>query len=166
MKRNIIIYIASALLIILFLYASISKLVEYSEFKRQLHYSPYISGFAPFLALSLPAVEILVSLMLILNKTRLWGLYASFILMTAFSAYIGYMLAFASIEEVPCPCGGILGEMSWSTHLIFNLFFCCAFSMGYSTIQEVSCRYCVILNIECPILNFDVKTFATNIKDT
>ncbi len=123
MRKYIFIYSISILLIILFLYASISKLLNYEEFRKQLNYSPYISSLAPLLSWSLPTIEIIVSFLLVFNKTRLWGLYASFVLMLAFSGYLAYMLAFASIDEVPCPCGGILGEMSWSTHLVFNLVF-------------------------------------------
>lgn len=130
MKSIVLAYIISMLLGLLFFYAAISKLVEYAEFQKQLNYSPYIASFSSLLSWSLPAVELLIAALLIIKATRLWGLYASLALMTAFTAYLVMMLNFAKIEEVPCPCGGILGEMSWTVHVWFNLIFVALAGLG------------------------------------
>jgi phage shock protein PspC (stress-responsive transcriptional regulator) len=41
--------------------------------------------------------------------------------LTGISAYILLMLI--SDERLPCSCGGVLQQLSWKQHLIFNLFF-------------------------------------------
>lgn len=123
MKKNTMIRIISALLILLFTYAALNKLFDYQEFNKQLTYSPFISSIAPLLAWSLPAVEILIAVLLAVRATRLWGLLGSLVLMFLFTGYLLIMLNFAKMEDIPCPCGGILGEMSWDTHVVFNLVF-------------------------------------------
>ncbi|NML22961.1 hypothetical protein HHL16_18940 [Pseudoflavitalea sp. G-6-1-2] len=111
----------SLLLVVLFLYASLSKLSDYGKFRTNIAESPFIGRFAGVLAWFIPAAEIYISIMLLFAVTRLNGLYASFVLMLAFSVYIALLLGSGS--EVPCECGGILNEMSWETHLVFNCVF-------------------------------------------
>jgi putative oxidoreductase len=41
--------------------------------------------------------------------------------MLLFTFYILYMLLFE--KHLPCSCGGVLKEMTWKQHLVFNLFF-------------------------------------------
>ncbi|MGB8194393.1 MAG: MauE/DoxX family redox-associated membrane protein, partial [Chitinophagaceae bacterium] len=88
MKRSTIVEIISSLLILLFMYAAVSKLLDYQTFKLQLNRSPFITQFAGVTAWALPAGEILVALALTFLPTRLVGLYASLFLMTMFTAYI------------------------------------------------------------------------------
>lgn len=120
-KKSIIIEIISFLLISLFIYAAITKLIDYQTFKLQLAKSPFITKFANIVAWSLPIGEILVGFALTYKKTRLLGLYGSLFLMTMFSAYIYTMLHYS--YYIPCSCGGILSKMDWDTHLWFNIGF-------------------------------------------
>ncbi|PZR07651.1 MAG: hypothetical protein DI539_23405 [Flavobacterium psychrophilum] len=119
MKRTLVVEIISSLLILLFMYAAVSKLLDYETFKVQLSKSPFITQFAGVTAWSLPVGEILVGLALTFKKTRLVGLYASLFLMTMFTAYIWTMLHYS--YYIPCSCGGILSKMDWNTHFWFNL---------------------------------------------
>lgn len=119
--RRIFIEIICFLLILLFVYAAVSKLTDYETFKVQLGKSPFITDYASILAWVLPVFEILVGLMLAFKKTRLLGLYASLFLMTMFTAYIYIMLRYS--YYVPCSCGGVLSNMSWITHFWFNVLF-------------------------------------------
>jgi hypothetical protein len=121
MKRRISLEIISSLLILLFVYAAVSKLLDYSTFKLQLGKSPFITAFAPTIAWALPIGEILVGLALASKRTRLLGLYASLFLMTMFSTYIYTMLHYS--YYIPCSCGGILSQMGWTTHFWFNIGF-------------------------------------------
>ena len=111
----------SSLLILLFVYAAVSKLLDYETFKIQLSKSPFISPFAKMTAWALPVGEILLALALTSKRTRLIGLYASLFLMTMFTAYIYTMLRYS--YYIPCSCGGILSKMGWHEHLWFNLGF-------------------------------------------
>jgi hypothetical protein len=113
--------IASSLFILLFAYAAASKLIDYQNFHFQLGRSPFISWAAGILAWSVPGIEIAVVFLLLFEKTKLLGLYASVFLMSMFSAYIFFMTHYSYFT--PCSCGGILSKMGWATHFYFNLSF-------------------------------------------
>ncbi len=121
MRRQLIIEIISSLLILLFVYAALSKLLDFNSFKYVLNRSPLIGGKAAVVALALPIIEGLVSVLLFFPRTRLWGLYGSSALMTIFALYLAYMISFT--PNLPCSCGGVLKQMTWTQHLIFNVFF-------------------------------------------
>jgi hypothetical protein len=121
LKRNTIIEIISSLLIILFIYTALSKISSYPTFIVQLSKSPFITSYAKSIAWALPAVEILISLLLVFKRTRLIGLYASFFMMSLFTAYLIIMLNFS--YHIPCSCGGVLQNLSWNDHIVFNAFF-------------------------------------------
>lgn len=121
LKKEVLLNMISALLILLFLYAATNKLLDYQKFKVQIGQSPILTDYAGFVAWFIPGIEIFIVLALVFDKTKLIGLYASFSLMTMFTAYIVVILNFA--ERVPCSCGGILDKLGWTEHLIFNIAF-------------------------------------------
>jgi len=121
MKRNLIIEIISSLLILLFVYTAVSKLIDYTSFERVLSKSPLIASKAGIVALALPITEALVSVLLFIPRTRLWGFYGSVTLMSVFTLYLGYMINFT--PKLPCSCGGVLKQLNWNQHLIFNILF-------------------------------------------
>lgn len=128
LSKATIVEIISVLFIILFLYTGISKLMEYSVFKEQIAESPILKPIAPFIAWALPLTEFLVSLLLIIPRWRLKGLYASLLLMIAFTIYIGAIMTFN--KELPCSCGGIISLLSWNGHLVFNSIFILLAALG------------------------------------
>lgn len=105
--------------ILLFCYASISKMMDFENFQIQLGQSPILSSYTSIVSYGILAIELLVSVILIFEKTRRLGLYCCFVLMVLFSLYIYIILNYS--ESVPCSCGGILEKMGWRTHLIFNI---------------------------------------------
>jgi len=121
MKQNTIIEIIYFLLILLFVYAALSKLFNYAEFKSQLTRSPLINNWSAQIANVLPATELITAGLLTINVTRKAGLALSLILMTLFTGYIIYMLLFE--KNLPCSCGGVLKQLTWKQHLLFNVFF-------------------------------------------
>lgn len=120
-RKEILIDVVSALFVVLFVYAAVTKLIDYGKFRIQIGQSPLITGFAGTVAWLIPAVEIIVAAMLTVLRFRLLGLFASFGLMVMFTAYIVVITQFS--EYVPCSCGGVLEKMSWNEHLVFNLAF-------------------------------------------
>ena len=118
--ENTVTDIISYLFIILFIYAATSKLLDYQNFAAQLGRSPMLARFGN-LYWFVPAIEILISIVLAIPRFRLAGLFASFSLMTMFSAYIIAILRYS--EYIPCSCGGVLQHMSWTAHLWFNISF-------------------------------------------
>ena len=119
--KNRILDIICGLLILLFVYAAASKLFDYTLFKMQLRNSPLIASYAGTIAWLLPIAEVIIVVTLTVMHTRLFGLYASLFLLLLFTFYIAGMLL--SGVNLPCSCGGIIRELSWGQHLLFNLFF-------------------------------------------
>lgn len=121
MKRSVIIDLIAIGLMILFLYTAISKLIDYQITRIQLADTPFIGPLAPVIAWAIPVLEIITVVLLFLPLSRLWGLFASFILMLLFTIYVVLLVSFSN--TLPCSCGGVLEELSWKQHIIFNLFF-------------------------------------------
>lgn len=121
MKKKSVVDIITYLFIILFIYASVNKLLDYENFSTELGKSPLLTAFAGWVAWAVPVVELIVVALLTVPRLCLAGLYAAFSLMTMFTAYIVAILRFS--DYVPCSCGGVLQNMSWNQHLVFNIVF-------------------------------------------
>ena len=122
MNRKNIIATTSALLILLFLYVAISKLLTFHQFTGAMYNQPLPHWFTSMLLWLLPLSEITTVLLLYIPRTRLLGFYSSTLLMLLFTGYVALILA-NKFDYIPCSCGGILKSMGWGTHLFFNLFF-------------------------------------------
>ena len=109
----------AALLILTFTYTALSKLMERSFFAGVMSQLPIIGSGARPLSIILPVSELLISFMLLFPRLRRKGLLAAFLLMLAFTAYVGGMMLFA--PHLPCSCGGVLNQLSWGGHLALNL---------------------------------------------
>jgi hypothetical protein len=120
-----IVQIITGLFTLLFLYAAGNKLLDYQKFKVQVGQSPILTRYAAEVALIVPIMEIAIAVLLLRSinyqKGTITALFASYGIMVMFSAYIVVILNFT--ERIPCSCGGILDQMGWTTHLIFNLVF-------------------------------------------
>jgi len=104
--KNTFVETVCLFLILLFVYASLSKLLEFQNFQAQLSQSPLLSAYTEFISYALLAIELLIAIALSFTKSRTLALYAAFVLMTMFTAYIIVILNYSSF--VPCSCGGIL----------------------------------------------------------
>lgn len=120
-KKELAVDIVCALFVMLFLYASLTKLFDYEKFRVQLGQSPMLTDIAGFVAWFIPAIEIVIAILLIIPRTRSGALHAAFALMVMFTSYIVAITRFS--EYVPCSCGGVLQNMGWTEHLIFNIVF-------------------------------------------
>jgi putative oxidoreductase len=120
--RNVLPVAATGLLILLFVYAALSKLLDLPLFRGQLYNQSFSHRLADVLVFGLPASELLTSGLLMFQRTRRYGLWLSALLMTVFTIYITLVLL-QFWSRVPCSCGGVLAHLSWAQHLIFNLFF-------------------------------------------
>ena len=106
---------------LLFVYAALSKLLDFENFRVQLAESPLLSAYAGLIAPAIISAELMIVLLLSFKTSRLTGLYASFFLMVAFTVYIYLILNYS--DFVPCSCGGIIEQLSWTEHLVFNITF-------------------------------------------
>lgn len=121
MKKPLAGDIICGLLILLFVYTALSKLDGLSQFRAVLLQSPLLSNRSQFFSLAIPVTELFVAFLLFFPRTRLWGFYGAFALMLLFTLYITYMLNFT--PHLPCSCGGVLKQLTWKQHLIFNIVF-------------------------------------------
>src|SRR5690606_2794845 len=117
------------LLITLWIYTSINKLMEYEQSQSQLAAQAMIGEYAGLLVWLLPALEILAAVLLVVRLTRKAGMLLSFLLMLLFTGYVGLVVA-GLWENIPCSCGGVLNQLGWKEHLVFNLFFTLLAGMG------------------------------------
>jgi len=120
-KYNFLVPIISILLVLLFSYAAISKLMDYHRFISQLRHSPLLNSIAGILTWLIPSSELYIAVLLIVSEWRKTGLLLSAILMFLFTTYITVMLIF--FDNIPCSCGGVFEHMTWNQHLIFNIIF-------------------------------------------
>jgi hypothetical protein len=110
------------LLILLWVYAASSKLMEFGMFRAQMSKQalfPFLKNSMPYL---LPPAEFLMAGLLLFETTLRTGFYLSFVMLLAFTTYIGLGIS-GVFGKVPCSCGGILSHMSWNVHFVFNIFF-------------------------------------------
>jgi len=127
MKRLSFVNLITCLLIILFLYTGLYKVIHLSQFAFTLSNSPLIGHFNKALSILVPTTELIITLGLLMSLLkdssvlRKWSLLCSAILMMLFTLYVGYMLSTSS--RLPCSCGGVIREMNWHQHLYFNMLF-------------------------------------------
>lgn len=122
MKRAPLITLISGLLILLWVYASLSKLVSFEHSRAQMLKQVFPDEVSEVLIWSLPAIELITAGLLLFSRTFLAGLYLSATLLIAFTIYIALVLS-NTFGWIPCSCGGILNKLSWTQHLLFNIAF-------------------------------------------
>ena len=116
---NLAIEAITAVLLLLWIYTGLNKLIQYDKFSFEAGRSPFLQHITPLVAVLVPAVELTIAALLIFKRTRVAGLYASLFLMTLFTGYVYVMLHYA--YDLPCSCGGIIELLTWEQHLIVNL---------------------------------------------
>jgi hypothetical protein len=107
------------LLIFLFVYTAVSKLIGYKLFHEQLTQIPLIGSAVSRIGWIIPAGEIAAALLLSYAKTEIVGYRLSAVLLILFAIYILAMLYLA--PALPCSCGGIIETLSWQQHLVINV---------------------------------------------
>jgi uncharacterized membrane protein YphA (DoxX/SURF4 family) len=121
--KNILIEMVSYLFILLFLYTGVMKLIDHRDFYFAIDKSHILYRFAAILAWLIPMLELAIVICLVIPTLKRIGLYASFILMSLFTIYVTYNAFFTTRAERPCTCGGIIEQMNWNQHFVFNVFF-------------------------------------------
>lgn len=119
--KHRLIEVLAALLIVLFVYTAVSKLMDFTTFRLQLDKSPYLQEMSWLMVWLVPIIEIGISILLLLPSYRRAGFYAAFFLMCLFTGYIYAILNYS--DFIPCACGGVLAHLSWTQHFFFNLAF-------------------------------------------
>lgn len=126
--KAIILELIASLLIILWGYAAITKLLDYSTFRIQLSRSPLLTDMVQPVAIIIPMIELITVGMLLWHELRIWGFYLSLFLLVLFTSYIVSILNFS--YSIPCSCGGVLSSLGWRNHIVFNLVFMLLATIG------------------------------------
>ncbi|MFV0225197.1 hypothetical protein OBJ96_08840 [Empedobacter falsenii] len=109
------------LFIVLFVYAAVSKLMDFENFQTQLGQSPLLASYAIPVSYGVITIELVTAILLMFDRFRVFALQISLFLMVMFTTYIVIILHFTAFT--PCSCGGVLEKLGWTEHLIFNLVF-------------------------------------------
>jgi len=120
--RDAILIMCYFLFTSMFLYAAVFKLINFQVFSQQMKSQPFDPRFAAFLAWFIPISEIGLSIMMMTIKFRKPGIYLSTLLMVSFTIYI-ILIQSHFFNTIPCSCGGIITNLTWTQHLFFNLFY-------------------------------------------
>ena len=121
--------IISATFIFLFVYTAVSKIIFRESFAYVLSRSPLVGELSNFISWMIPSAEISISCLLLIPNFRRLGFLFAALLMTLFTLYIAYMLLFT--PELPCSCGGVLKNLDWPEHLLFNICFAVVAFIGW-----------------------------------
>lgn len=121
--------VCTFLLLFVFMYTGLSKLLAPGLFRVSLAGQPFPSPVKTIIIYLLPASEILVSVFMLSERTKLFALYAAFILMLSFTIYT-LLIVLNVFNHVPCSCGGIIRQLSWSAHLVLNILLTVAASIA------------------------------------
>jgi hypothetical protein len=120
MKERVIKF-TSSLLIILWIYTGGSKLLDFPSFSHQVELQNFSPLLTDILKYAIPITEIFTAVLLCTKATFRTGLVLSLITIGSFTVYTILVLT-GVYPKIPCSCGGIIKELSWRNHLIFNLF--------------------------------------------
>lgn len=135
MKKGTIIEIISLLYVILFLYTGLNKIYFLPINEILFSQSPIMKPFASALAWGVPITEFIVSVLLFFPRYRMTGLIAALCMMIVFTIYI--IITLATSDKLPCSCGGIVQQLSWPQHIVFNTFFIALSIIAIVTLKKL-----------------------------
>ena len=118
-RRRLLIETLASLIILLYSYASLYKLCNFSDFINEINKQPLPKSWTPYLVRTIPTVEIAASLLLCFRISRLWGFLLSSLIMTTFTGYTIAVLLHG-FAYIPCACGGIIEDLTWGQHLVLD----------------------------------------------
>lgn len=107
------------LLILLFTYGAVTKILDLDNFQMQLQDSFGLHNFGKVAAVAVITACILAVALLSYSATLLFGLGLVFALATLFSLEISWILL--SGESLPCTCIGWWDHISWNGNLAVNI---------------------------------------------
>lgn len=120
MNPHPFIILITGFLIILWAYASFSKLFDLNRFQHAMMTQVFPKWIGKIFTYLVPLVEIAIIVLLLIPETRLIGMYSSMFLMFLFTLYVGGAV-FQIYERHPCACGGLFGRLGWHKHFKVNI---------------------------------------------
>lgn len=110
---------AAVIFALLYIYTGFIKLLDTNRFYSGLTQSPLIpQSLTGIVVYTVPIAELIIAVLLLYPRSRKAGFYLFFLSMFAFTLYVAVILFYT--RHVPCTCGGIIEQMGWNAHLVFN----------------------------------------------
>lgn len=107
-------------LIFLFFFIACSKLLRYHAFYDSIMAQPLPWFLQMLVIYTLPYTLLLISILLLIPRFKLLGLYAAFIFIGIVSIYIVLILCHL-FPRIPCSCGGLYTDITWTNQLLINV---------------------------------------------
>ena len=106
--------------VFLFAYTGYSKLLDHVPFTKGISRVPIIGHFPEAIGWGVPILELVLALGMVVPERRVQRLSfgLSVILMAIFTLYL--LLMVSLVKEKLCHCGGVIGSLGWTEHLMFN----------------------------------------------
>lgn len=108
------------ILISIFLYTTYHKITDIKTFEESLLRSKLLSNLHIYIKYLIPLFELLIIVSLFIDRYIMIGLYLSLSLLFIFTIYLFFLNNFSVFHG--CSCGGIFNTMTYSEHIIANLF--------------------------------------------
>ena len=119
--QQLFLLLLNIILASLFAYTAYEKIMDHERFMKGISKVEIIGKFAFLISWSVPILEGLIAVLILIPDTAKIGLWSFFGMMVIFSVYILTALIWAS--KLPCHCGGVIESLTWTEHLWFNLGF-------------------------------------------
>ena len=108
----------SIFIAILFSYATMSKAMDFKNFRDQLTQAPGMQRLGEIVAYLIIALMTVTVLILCYRPFRFSGLFLAFGILTVFTAYNGFILM--DNKNLPCTCIGLFEKLAWKDNLLLN----------------------------------------------
>lgn len=119
----------------IYFFSGVDKLLNFEKFVIQFARSPFApSVFLTEFSVFIITIEILLCLMLFVEKLNKLALFGFFLLSSLFTVYIFLMLIYS--PHLPCSCGGIVEFLSWEQHLYLNIFLTISSFLAFLNIKK------------------------------
>ena len=116
---GVIPHLTRALFILLLGYTATSKILAPDIFISALQHSPLLAPYRFTLSWLLPLTELVIVGLLMVPNLKRPALGLATGLIGSFTVYILYHLL--SRQPLPCSCGGVISQLSWTGHALLNM---------------------------------------------
>jgi hypothetical protein len=120
-SKKLISNLCSIVLSVFFAYAGIYMLYYKHFFEWQLNDTVFLKNYTGVIVWIVPIFELIISLFLLVPRTRIVGFYLSFFLLLGILSIIFILQHF--FERGPCVCIGIFPSLSWLQQNLITIGF-------------------------------------------
>lgn len=117
--KNLIAETIIFLLLLMWAYTFVSKLIDFDTFERQINGAYLLSALGSALPYVLQILHLSIVVLLIKKSWRKIGLITSLFILLIYTAYLVYILKFA--PTIPCSCISLFRGWNWDDQLWINL---------------------------------------------